>query len=173
MNAGAYNKEMKDVLKEALVIRKDGSVGVYENKDLRYEYRKSVFQNEAPALIIEARLELEIGDKHEIKELLDKRKERRLSTQPLEYPSGGSTFKNPKETSAYLLIDKAGLRGYMIGGAKISEKHCNFVINWKNATGKDIKNLVEYTIKSVSEKTGIILKPEIEFFNWDFYENSR
>ena len=89
-----------------------------------------------------------------------------MQTQPLKYPSCGSTFRNPEGTNAYLLIDKAGLRGYQIGGAKVSDKHCNFIINFNNAKSNDIKNLIDYVIKIVNQTSGISLQPEVEFFNW-------
>lgn len=166
MNAGAYNREMKDIVESVVVINKEGKEVIYQNQDLKYSYRSSILQEERPLLIIEANLRLEKGNGLEIKRLLDSRKSRRLQTQPLEYPSGGSTFRNPANTHAYKLIDKAGLRGYQIGGAKVSDKHCNFIINYENAMSEDIKNLVEYVIENVYRVTGTKLIPEIEFFNW-------
>ncbi len=166
MNAGAYNKEMKDVLVDVLLINNKGQLVTYKNEDLKFQYRKSILQTEKPLLIIEATLKLEKGNKEEIRALLEKRRKRRLETQPLEYPSGGSTFRNPQGTHAYLLIDQAGLRGYSIGGAKVSEKHCNFIINSNNAKSKDVKDLVDYVIENVYKTTGVKLNPEIEFFNW-------
>lgn len=166
MNAGAYNKEMKDVIKNVILLNQEGKLVKMSNQDLQYAYRQSRLQSIKPLLILEATLKLEKGKKEDIKALLEKRKERRINTQPLNYPCGGSTFKNPTGTHAYLLIDKAGLRGYSIGGAKVSCKHCNFIINYNNATSDDIKNLIEYVIKKVYEQTGTVLVPEIEFFNW-------
>ncbi len=167
MNAGAYNKEMKDVVKEILLINHKGEFLTYHKEDLQYAYRKSILQYEKPLLIIEAKLKLKKGSSEIIRNLLEKRRKRRINTQPLKFPSGGSTFRNPIGTHAYLLIDKAGLRGYQMGGAKISEKHCNFIINVEKAKSKDVKDLVEYTIEKVYQVTGVKLQPEIEFFNWD------
>ncbi|QVK17058.1 UDP-N-acetylmuramate dehydrogenase [Mycoplasmatota bacterium] len=166
MNAGAYNKETKDVVLEVLLINNQGELVIYTNKDLKYSYRKSILQKEQPLLIIEAKLKLKKGNKDNITDILKQRKVRRQQTQPLEYPSGGSTFRNPNGINAYLLIDRAGLRGYVIGGAKVSEKHCNFIINYDKAKSKDVKDLVDYVINNVYQTTGKRLKPEIEFFNW-------
>lgn len=167
MNAGAYNKEMKDIVEKVVLINKDGKKVTYENQDLQYQYRSSILQKEKPLLIIEAVLKLEKGSGSEIKRILDSRRMRRLKTQPLNYPSGGSTFRNPQGSHAYMLIDKAGLRGYQIGGAKVSDKHCNFIINYNQAKSTDIKNLVDYVIEKVYQVTNVRLIPEIEFFNWD------
>lgn len=166
MNAGAYKKETKDVVKEVLLINHLGDLVTYTKDDLKYSYRKSILQKERPMLIIEAKLKLKKGNKENITDTLRKRKERRQQTQPLNYPSGGSTFRNPRGMNAYLLIDQAGLRGYVIGGAKVSEKHCNFIINYHEAKSKDVKDLVDYVINNVYIITGKRLKPEIEFFNW-------
>ncbi len=166
MNAGAYKREMKDIVLEVKCINPNGELVVYKNDDLKFSYRKSIFQKERPLLIIEAKLKLKKGNKDDISYLLQHRKERRLESQPLDYPSGGSTFRNPSGTHAYLLIEQAGLRGYEIGGAKISEKHCNFIVNYHNATSQDVKDLVDYVINQVYKVSGKRLKPEIELFNW-------
>jgi UDP-N-acetylmuramate dehydrogenase len=166
MNAGAYNREMKDIVEKVELINNHGELVTYYNDDLQYSYRNSILQTKKPLLIIEATLKLQKGEKAEINRLLDNRRLRRMQTQPLKYPSCGSTFRNPEGTNAYLLIDKAGLRGYQIGGAKVSDKHCNFIINFNNAKSNDIKNLIDYVIKIVNQTSGISLQPEVEFFNW-------
>jgi len=166
MNAGAYNKEMKDVVMEVLLINHLGELVTYNNTDLKFSYRQSILQTEKPMLIIEAKLKLVKGSKENIINYLQKRKERRQSTQPLGFPSAGSTFRNPSGTHAYLLIDAANLRGHVIGGAKVSEKHSNFIINYHHAKSQDVKDLVDYVSEKVYEKTGIQLKSEIELFNW-------
>lgn len=166
MNAGAYNREMKDCLIEVHYLDQDGNLTVSNAKDLQFGYRSSIFQKERPLLIIKALLKLERGNGKEIKELLEKRRNRRLLTQPLDYPSAGSTFRNPEGTHAYMLIDKAGLRGKRIGGAMVSEKHCNFIINVGGASSRDIRDLIEFVIEEVYKVTKITLVPEVEFFNW-------
>ncbi len=166
MNAGAYKKEMKDIVSEVTLINNQGKLVTYKNKDLKYSYRKSILQKEKPLLIIEAKLLLEKGKKQDILEILKKRQKRRSETQPLEYPNGGSTFRNPKDTQAYILIDKAGLRGYKIGGAMVSDKHCNFIINYNKANSLDVKKLIDHIKKTVYLKAGKRLRTEIELFNW-------
>ncbi|NLG81187.1 MAG: UDP-N-acetylmuramate dehydrogenase [Bacilli bacterium] len=166
MNAGAYNREMKDCLVQVEYLDKNGKLVTSDVNNLQFAYRSSIFQKERPLLILKASLKLSKGDGKEIKELLEKRRARRLLTQPLEYPSAGSTFRNPEGTHAYLLIDQAGLRGKKIGGAMISEKHCNFIINVGGATSRDIRDLIELVIDVVFKATGVTLIPEIEFFNW-------
>lgn len=166
MNAGAYKKEMRDVITEVTLINNQGVLTKYKNEDLKYSYRKSILQKQKPLLIIEAKLRLEKGNKLDILKLLMQRHERRVKTQPLEYPNGGSTFRNPKDTQAYLLIDKAGLRGCTIGGAMVSNKHCNFIVNYNKANSLDVKNLIDHIKKIVYLKTGKRLRTEIELFNW-------
>ena len=99
--------------------------------------------------------------------MMDERKKRRLESQPLEFPSAGSIFRNPQSQSAWSLIDQAGLRGLSVGGAQISVKHCNFIINVQGASAEDIKNLIDLTISKVKDKTGITLMTEVEMFNWN------
>lgn len=167
MNAGAYNKEMKNVVQSVTLLDEYGELRVLSNEDLRYGYRKSILQKRRPQLIIETSLKLKHGKKEDIVNLLNKRKIRRQETQPLEFPSGGSIFRNPKNTHAFKLIDNAGLRGYQVGGAKVSEKHCNFIINYQHSTSQNIKDLINIVINKVYKESNIRLKPEIEFFNWE------
>ena len=103
----------------------------------------------------------------EINETLDKRKERRMSTQPWNKPSAGSVFRNPEGAAAWKYIDDAGLRGYEIGGAQVSPKHSNFIVNNGYASAKDIHDLIFYVQKTVQEKYGVLLKPEVRFINWE------
>lgn len=166
MNAGAYNKEISDDLECVTLIDDQGKLQVLTKDDLKFSYRESILQKCKASLIIDATFKLEIGHKTDIITLLRKRKERRRETQPLAYPSGGSTFRNPQSHHAYQLIDQVGLRGFQMGGAKISEKHCNFIINYNHATSQDIKELMDYIVEMVYNKSKIQLIPEIEFFNW-------
>ena len=166
MNAGAYLKEMKDIVLDVLLIDQNGTLKNVEVEELQYTYRHSIFQSLPSTLIIETRLKAERGNKEEIASSLQTRRMRRMETQPLDYPSAGSTFRNPKGMHAYQLIDQANLRGYKIGGAKVSEKHCNFVVNYNQASSQDIKDLIDYIIEKVYKITKVMLIPEVEFFNW-------
>lgn len=167
MNAGAYNREMKDALLWVKVIDQEGEVKTLTVDECVYSYRNSIFKSSRPdLLILEGKFKLEHKDPEEIKELMNRRKERRTEAQPLEYPSCGSVFKNPLGTHAYIFIDRAGLRGYRIGGAKFSDKHCNFIINDQGATAADVKALIDLAEEKVFETSGIELQREVEYFNF-------
>lgn len=161
MNAGAYGGEMKDILREATVLDGDGQVRVLTNKELELGYRTSVVARNG-YIVLEAVVDLKNGNKEEIQSLMDELRNKRVSKQPLEYPSAGSTFKRPEGFFAGKLIDDAGLRGYQVGGAQVSEKHCGFVINKKNATAEDVMNLMQQVSEKVNEKFGVTLEPEVK-----------
>lgn len=161
MNAGAYNKEMKDVVKEATIIDDNGNIKILSNKELKFAYRKSILK-EKNYICLGATLKLEKGKKEEILDLIKSRKERRVATQPLNYPSAGSVFTNPKDDYAGRLIEEAGLKGCQIGGALVSQKHANFIINKNNASGEDVKKLIEFIQKKIKKKYGVELKTEQE-----------
>lgn len=165
MNAGAYKASMKDIIEEVLVL-KDNELVWMNKEDCRFAYRHSVFQDHHDWIVLAAKLKLAQGDIHEIRDLMDQRKERRMNSQPLNYPSAGSVFRNPEEASAWSLIDGIGYRGYSNGGAMVSDKHVNFIVNNNNATGKDFLGLVEDIQFKVKEKYGIDLIMEVEKFNW-------
>ena len=135
--------------------------------DLKFAYRDSIFKEDKSYIIISAMLKLEYKDKSEILEIMESRKQRRLESQPLEYPSAGSVFRNPDAAPSGKLIEDAGLKGYTIGGAKVSEKHANFIINYNNATSEDIKKLIDFVRSKVKEKYNIELKSEQELINWE------
>ena len=160
MNAGAYGGEMKDIVSSVRVITPDGVVKTIPGEDCDFGYRTSAFKR-GGFVVISARLTLTKGDQTAIaegmKELALKRKEK----QPLEYPSAGSTFKRPEGYFAGKLIEDAGLRGFTVGGAQVSEKHCGFVINKENATSTDIYNLICEVKKRVLESSGVTLEPEV------------
>lgn len=162
MNAGAYGTEIKDVLLEATAVDKHGNKKIYTNEILNFEYRKAYF--EEGTIFISCVLKGFNGDADEIKRKMQQISSSREETQPVRTKTGGSTFKNPKNSDkkAWQLIDEAGLRGYKIGGAQISEKHCNFLINTGAATAKDIEDLGDYAIQKVFEKSGIKLDWEIK-----------
>jgi UDP-N-acetylmuramate dehydrogenase len=167
MNAGAYNKELKDDVLWVKVMDPTGKVHTLENVDCHYAYRTSIFKETLrEAIILEAKLVVTPGDSEEIMDLIKRRKVRRVEAQPLNYPSCGSVFKNPEGSHAYLFIDRVGLRGYRIGGAQFSPKHCNFIINDQDAKAEDIKKLIDLAIDKVSLECQLQLTPEVEFFNF-------
>ncbi len=161
MNAGAYKKEIKDILECATVIDYNGNVIKLNNQDLKFEYRKSILFIEK-YIVIEAIFNLKKGKSEEIKGKMDEYKKNRIEKQPVEYPSAGSTFKRGNNYITAKLIDEAGLKGYTIGGAQVSEKHAGFIINKGNATAKDILELIEYVKKKVYETSKEKISLEIE-----------
>ena len=161
MNAGAYGGEMKDILKEVTVLDPNGMIRTIPAEELELGYRTSIIARKG-YVVLEAVIVLKTGDPKEIKAAMDELKEKRVTKQPLEYPSAGSTFKRPEGYFAGKLIMDAGLRGFSVGGAQISEKHCGFVINKGNATAKDVTELMYETKKIVMEKFGVALEPEVK-----------
>ncbi|MDD7220366.1 MAG: UDP-N-acetylmuramate dehydrogenase [Clostridia bacterium] len=162
MNAGAYGGEMKHVLKEATVMTQSGEIIIIPADKLNMGYRTSVIK-EAGYIVLDAVLSLQKGDQKEIRAKMKELTDLRVSKQPLEYPSAGSTFKRPEGYFAGKLIMDAGLRGYQVGGAQISEKHCGFVINKGNATASDVLRLIEDVKNRVYEQFGVNLEPEVKF----------
>lgn len=167
MNAGAYKSDMGYIVSEVKVITPDLKTKILYNKDLNYSYRNSFLKENPSYICIEAKIVLRHGDKVLIKELMETRRQKRLLSQPLEYPSAGSVFRNPKDDFAGRLIECCNLKGYRIGGAKVSQKHANFIINYDCASASDIKNLITYVQKVVKEKENVDLKIEQEFVNWE------
>ena len=161
MNAGAYGGEMKDVVREAVVMRKDGRILRLSREELELGYRTSVIAREG-YVVLSALLELKEGDAAEIEARMQELKEARTSKQPLEYPSAGSTFKRPEGHFAGKLIMDAGLRGYRVGGAQVSEKHCGFVINRGGATAEDVMKLVRHVQSEVKRQFGVDLEMEVK-----------
>lgn len=160
MNAGAYGGEMKDVLKEVTVLTPEGKFTVIPEGELDMGYRTSVIEKKG-YVVLEAVIALEKGEHESIRKRMEELREKRVSKQPLEYPSAGSTFKRPEGYFAGKLIEDAGLRGYRTGGAQVSEKHCGFVINTGNAEAKDIMELMKQVSERVMEKSGVLLEPEV------------
>ena len=166
MNAGAYKSDMSEIIEEVTFLDENYELKTLRKDELNFSYRHSLFQ-EKNYIIISAILKLTSGNKEEIKALMDKRKQRRVESQPLEYPSAGSVFRNPSEDIfAGKLIEDLGLKGYSIGDAKISEKHANFIINNGNATGEDIRALISLIKEKVKEKYNIDLIVEQKFVNF-------
>ena len=161
MNAGAYGGEIKDILKEVTVLDKDGNIRILQAQELELGYRTSIIAKEG-YVVLEVCMELKKGNQEDIRARMDELKEKRVSKQPLEYPSAGSTFKRPEGYFAGKLIMDAGLRGFTVGGAQISEKHCGFVINKGDATAKDVTDLMEETKRIVREKFGVVLEAEVK-----------
>lgn len=167
MNAGAYKADMSEIVKEIKVLDKEGNVITLQNKDLNFQYRHSLLQESKDYICLEATLELKQGDISSILALIEDRKQRRLSSQPWDYPSCGSVFRNPENDFAGRLIEECGLKGYRIGDAMVSEKHANFIINVGKAKGNDIRKLIYYIYDEVYQRFNIKLKIEQEFVGWD------
>lgn len=160
MNAGAYDGEMKKVISRVTVMTEDGEILELDNDTMEFGYRTSIIKNR-PFIVLEAQMTLTWGDASTIQEKMEDFCSRRRSKQPLEYPSAGSTFKRPEGYFAGKLIMDAGLRGYRIGGAQVSEKHCGFIINVGNATAADISELMDEVAEKVEEQFSVTLEPEI------------
>lgn len=161
MNAGAYGGEMKDILTEVTVLTAEGEEKVIPAKDLELGYRTSIILKNG-YIVVEAVVQLEKGDPTAIRTRMDELREQRVTKQPLDYPSAGSTFKRPEGYFAGKLIQDAGLRGFQVGGAQVSEKHCGFVINKDHATAADIVSLMEQVSAKVEEQFGVKLEPEVK-----------
>lgn len=163
MNAGAYKSDMGYIVKSVKVLTPELEVIELTNYDLDFHYRTSFLQKNPGYICLQATLILKKGDAEEIMQLIDDRKKRRIASQPLEYPSAGSVFRNPEGDFAGRLIEEAGYKGKRIGGAMVSTKHANFVINFDHATGEDIKKLILEIKQVVKEKYNVDLKIEQEF----------
>ncbi len=161
MNAGAYGGEMKDIVTSVTAIDPMGKLVTFTADQLDMGYRRSIF-TDSEYVILYTDVKLIKGDPIEIKAKMDELMERRRSKQPLEYPSAGSTFKRPEGTYAGLVIEQSGLKGFTVGGAQISEKHANFVINKDKAKAKDIIDLIALVQRIVKEKTGYDLETEVK-----------
>jgi len=160
MNAGAYDGEMKQVVTQVTLMTEEGEILESDNETMEFGYRSSIVKYR-PLIVLSAKLTLAKGDVTEIQKKMDDFGNRRRSKQPLEYPSAGSTFKRPEGYFAGKLIMDAGLRGYRIGGAQVSEKHCGFIINVGNATAADISELMDEVTEKVEEQFAVTLEPEV------------
>lgn len=161
MNAGAHGKEMKDIVATTTYIDEHGNVNTVSNKEQEFTYRSSVFSKNK-WIIINTVLEFEYGNKQEIQKKMQEYAQYRKEKQPITYPSAGSTFKRGEDFITAKLIDECGLKGYSIGGAKISDLHAGFIINTGNATADDVLKLVKYTKEKVYEKFNKTIELEIE-----------
>lgn len=161
MNAGAYGGEMKDIIVNATVLTQEGDIITLNKEELELGYRTSVIAKKG-YVVLEAEYQLQKGDREAIRARMDELKCQRVTKQPLEYPSAGSTFKRPEGYFAGKLIQDAGLRGFQVGGAEISEKHCGFVINKDQATAADIIELMRQVSEKVVQEFGVKLEPEVK-----------
>ena len=163
MNAGAYGGELRDILVDATCLTPEGTVETYTVEELELSYRHSMLMERPGTIVMSARLRLQPGNVDEIvatmRELAGKRQEK----QPLNFPSAGSTFKRPEGYFAGKLIEDAGLRGFAVGDAQVSEKHCGFVVNRGNATAADVRNLIDEVARRVKENSGVDMVPEVRF----------
>lgn len=161
MNAGAYGGEIRDCLVSATVLDADGAMQELEKDELELGYRTSVIQKKG-YIVLEALFQMKEGDRRAIQQRMREMNESRRQKQPLEYPSAGSTFKRPEGHFAGKLIEDAGLRGYRVGDAQVSEKHCGFVINRGNATAAQVRELIAHVQEKVFQMSGIKLEPEVK-----------
>ncbi|MDO4811714.1 MAG: UDP-N-acetylmuramate dehydrogenase [Eubacteriales bacterium] len=162
MNAGAYGGEMKDVLKGAAVLFPDEGIRFLSAEELDLSYRHSLLSERADAVVLYAVFSLQKGEEETIRESMRELMARRKKSQPLEYPSAGSTFKRPTGYFAGTLIEQTGLKGMTVGGAQVSQKHAGFVINTGGATCADVKNLIAQVQDKVYEASGVSLEPEVK-----------
>ncbi len=164
-NAGAYNKEIFDNLVSIKVLDESLELKEISKEEITYSYRHTSLK-EQKLIVLEATFLLEAGNKAESMKIVEDRNQRRRATQPLDMPSAGSVFRNPEGDHAGRLIEAAGLKGYTIGGAMVSPKHANFIVNTGTATSNDIKNLIKYVHTQVWEKFGVDLVLEQTIIDW-------
>ncbi len=165
MNAGAYGGEMSQVVTQVNVVSREGELLELDNGTMEFGYRNSVIRK-SPFIVTEVTFRLEPGDMGVIKTKMEELAARRREKQPLEYPSAGSTFKRPEGNFAGKLIMEAGLKGFRIGGAEVSEKHCGFVVNKGNATAQDVREVIAKIQARVKAQFRVELEPEIVFLGW-------
>lgn len=162
MNAGAYDGEMKQITESVKVMDQEGKILVLDNDTMEFGYRTSIIKNR-PFIVLEVVLRMQEGQKEEIQAKMDELMAKRQSKQPLNYPSAGSTFKRPEGYFAGKLIMDAGMRGYRIGDAQVSDKHCGFVVNIGKAAAADVKEVIEEVQERVKERFHVNLEPEVIF----------
>ena len=166
MNAGAYGGELSQIVTQVNVVNNEGEIMELDNETMEFGYRTSTIRNN-PFTVTEVILRLEKGDRRQIRERMEELAAKRREKQPLEYPSAGSTFKRPAEHYAGQLIMEAGLRGFQCGGAKVSDKHCGFVINTGNATAEDVRKLIREVQARVKNQFNVDLETEVLFLGWE------
>ena len=166
MNAGAYGGELSQIVTQVNVVNSEGGIMELDNETMEFGYRTSTIRNN-PFTVTEVILRLEKGDRRQIRERMEELAAKRREKQPLEYPSAGSTFKRPAGHYAGQLIMEAGLRGLQCGGAKVSDKHCGFVINTGNATAEDVRKLIREVQARVKDQFNVDLETEVLFLGWE------
>lgn len=166
-NAGAYNACIMDYVESVTVLDENYEVKIIEHENISYSYRTSMFKEDKKYIILAAKFYLKQGDKENSRAIIEERRLRRINTQPLEFPSAGSVFRNPEGDSAGRIIESCNLKGKRIGGAVVSEKHANFILNDGNATGEDIKELIKFVHDEVLKITNVDLLIEQEFIGWE------
>lgn len=166
MNAGAYGNNMSNIVKSVIVLNEKFQIKEIPLEKLKFDYRYSIFQDNKNLICVAANIKLEHGNHDEIASKIKENLLKRKNSQPLEYPSAGSVFRNPKGNYAGKIIEELGLKGKIIGGAEISTKHANFIINKNNASSSDILNLIKLVQKEVKDKYKIDLKLEQQLVNW-------
>jgi UDP-N-acetylmuramate dehydrogenase len=162
MNAGAHGSDISKILTKAHILFEDGSIEWLSNGEMEFTYRTSVLQNKRPGIVLEAEFQLTKGDRTVIVAQMQKNKDYRKDTQPWNFPCAGSIFRNPLPNYAGKLIEEAGLKGFQIGGAKISEMHGNFIVNAGNATAKDVLDLIQYIRDEILNLYGVKMETEVE-----------
>jgi UDP-N-acetylmuramate dehydrogenase len=162
MNAGAHGSDISKMLTKAHVLFEDGSIEWILNDEMEFTYRTSVLQKKRPGIVLEAEFQLSKGDRTAIVSQMQKNKDYRKETQPWNFPCAGSIFRNPLPNYAGKLIEDAGLKGFQMGGAKISEMHGNFIVNAGNATAKDVLDLIQYIKDTILNLYGIKMETEVE-----------
>lgn len=160
MNAGAYNSDMSNVVKEVRILNENLEIITLKNEDLKYEYRDSILKKNKDLIVLSTTFELTEGNKEILKTQVEERRNKRISSQPLNLPNAGSIFRNPENMYAGEMIEKSNLKGCNIGDAQISTKHANFIVNNGNATGKEVIELIEKVQKEVKNNYNIELKLE-------------
>lgn len=162
MNAGAHNSEISNILTKTRILFENGTIDWLTNKEMEFSYRTSVLQRKRPGIVLEAEFQLQAGEREEIISSMQKNKNYRRETQPWNHPCAGSIFRNPIPYFAGNLIEKAGLRGYKIGGAQISEMHGNFIINTGAASAQDVLDLIALIKHTIKDKFGVDMHTEVE-----------
>jgi UDP-N-acetylmuramate dehydrogenase len=162
MNAGAHGSDISKILTKAHILFADGTMEWLSNEEMEFSYRTSILQKKRPGIVIEAKFKLSPGDRSEIVRIMQKNKDYRKETQPWNFPCAGSIFRNPLPNYAGKLIEEAGLKGYSIGGAKISEMHGNFIVNAGNATAADVLALIQHVKDTILNLYQIKMETEVE-----------
>ena len=167
-NAGAYKAEIFDhIIKVKVLDTNNNEIKELNKEEIKHSYRYSSFKDNKNLLVLGAYLQLSKGNKEESLDLINRRMKKRMETQPLDYPSAGSVFRNPENDFAGRIIEEdIKFKGKQVGGAKVSDKHANFIINYDNATGSDIRNLISLIKEEVKEKDNIDLIVEQEIIDW-------